>query len=431
MKFVGRGFPGQSKWWVWLATAGAVACGPSGLAKTALEGDLEKLSSEIAAARKSKELPETEVRDLAHAVATRELLSSRGDAGVARVRELRPCINRLVAEFEERSEGKDAGAAAAQLALLEAGRADADDLMDSYASATEPDWRAVAARAAIGPQHGDYRRKAFLDGDLRVRRAALHAALAQPVSADLEAAFEAARLDPDPLVRSLAVRLMGAIGGRTAVGLLRDVWGRAEPETRQAIVDAWANSSSYDVGGSEQLLWAMETQKGLPAIVAAARLAASSSPQRSAAVSVLVRAMDQGPVDEQRLAILLAPTAPELLPTIQKLSQSEDLQAAVMASAALGRHASEREVARKRLQKLAHQRQVRISRQARAALVTLGDQSIAGDLTKELESEGWERRRQAAVDLLRLGEYQKMVSVLADPVASVRTRVACEILTRS
>jgi HEAT repeat protein len=339
-------------------------------------------------------------------------------------------VGELVSEFEERAEGNDAGAAAAQLALLEAGRADAEDLLETHRAAVEPDWRAVAARAAIGTEHGEFRRQALLDGDLRVRRAAMHAALAGPVSGDLEAAFEAARLDPDPLVRSLAVRVLGAIGGRNAVSALRDVWGRAEPATRQAIVDAWAHPSSFAVGGGDQMLWVMETQDGLPAIVAAARLATASPEQRGAALGVLRRAMDQGPVDEQRLAILLAPSDKDLLPTIKKLSVSSDLQAAVMASAAWGRYPAERANAQKRLLELARQPIVSVSRQARAALVSLGDQSIVTALAKELQSDGWERRRQAAVDLLRLGATEKMVGVLADPVASVRTRVACEILTR-
>src|SRR5690606_37197966 len=133
---------------------------------------------------------------------------------------------------------------------------------------------------AVGKERNEERRRAFLDGDLRVRRAALHAALEEPVDTDLQPALEAARLDPDPLVRSLGVRLVGSIGGRPAVRALRDLWARAEDETRQAIVDAWAAPRSVTRGGQEQLLWAMESKKGLPSIVAAVRLSSKNGPHR-------------------------------------------------------------------------------------------------------------------------------------------------------
>ncbi len=288
----------------------------------------------------------------------------------------------------------------------------------------------MAARAAVGLELGEYRRAAFLDGDLRVRRAALHAALQQPADVDLAPALEAARLDPDPLVRSLGVRLVGSIGGASAVKGLRDIWQRAEPETRQGIIDAWALPSSYTRGGQEQILWAMETQKGLPAVVAAARLAESDGTHRAAALAVLARVIEHGPVDEQRLAILLAPRqAQELVAPMKAVAQSEDAHAAVLAAAGLGRMTAERPFALQRLRELAKHERVLISRQARAALVVMGDEQMAPLLEKELSSKSYERRRQAALDLLRLGRHASAASALGDDVASVRTQTACAILT--
>lgn len=192
-------------------------CGPSPLGRTALQEDLPTLRKAIEQAQRKNELDRKRVRELAYSVATRELVSSSGDAAVARIRELRSCVPQLVSELRDRADADDAGAAAASLALLEAGRGDAEDLFDAHAAASDPDWRSVGARAAIGEARGEYRRAAFLHGDLRVRRAALHAGLAAPEERDLDAALEAARLDPDPLVRSLGVRLAGAIGTRRAV----------------------------------------------------------------------------------------------------------------------------------------------------------------------------------------------------------------------
>lgn len=414
----------------WLLCAVVLSgCGPSSLGRTALQEDLPTLRGAIEQAQKKNELDRERVRELAHSVATREITSSTGDAAVARIRELRACVPQLVSELRDRAEADDAGAAAATLALLDAGRGDAEDLFDAHESATDPDWRAVAARAAIGEKRGAYRRAAFLHGDLRVRRAALHAALAMPDERDLDGALEAARLDPDPLVRSLGVRLAGAIGTRRAVAALRDSWPRADVETRQVVVDAWDTPASRANGGSDQILWVMETQGDLPAIVAAVRLSSAQSAHRAAALASLKRAIDHGAVDEQRLAVLLAPADPDLEASIAKLSQSEDAQAAVLAAAALARVPALREQATKRLGELARHAQVRVARQARAALVVLGEQSIVPDLRRELESSSPERRTQAATDLLRLGRHSDVAPVLADPAASVRTRLACAVLS--
>lgn len=416
----------MTRWWL-LVALGLTSCGPSTLSQTALKGDLDDLRRAIDEARTQGELSD-EAPELAHAVARRELMSSRGDAAVARVRELRTCARALRSELKERAEGSDAGAAAAALALLEVGLGEADDWYDTYRESPEPDFRAVAARAAVGSERGGYRRQSFVHGDLRVRRAALHAALAQPRAEDRDEALQAARLDPDPLVRSLAVRLIGDIGGEDSVSALRDLWARAETETRQVIVDAWASPPSRSNGGEELLVWAMETGKGLPAIVAAARLAGGDDPRRAAAVGTLRRAIQHGPVDEQRLAILLAPRTTELESAIVEVSGSEDAHAAVLAAAALGRHASTADKAKERLRELAKHQSPLIARQARAALVVMGDHSIAPLLKQELKSSASERRRQAALDLLRLGLLSEAAVVLADPVASVRTQVACAII---
>jgi HEAT repeat protein len=417
------------KRWLSLALLAVSGCGVSTLSNVALHEDLPSLRREIELARAKGELGPREVRELALAVATRELLSSKGDAGVARVREVRSCLGELESVLEERAEGTDAGAAAATLALLEAGRADAEELFERHREASDPNWRAVGARSAIGAEHGEFRRASFLHGDLRVRRAALQASLASHQEADRDAALEAARLDPDPLVRSLGVRVAGAIGGRSAVGGLRDLWLRAEEQTRQGMIDAWASPGCLTRGGTEQILWVMETQGGLPAIVAAARLGQSQGPHRAPALATLGRAITHGPVDEQRLALLLAPSDPDLDKAKLALVDSDDPNAAVMAAAVLAPVAAHREVALKTLRKLAQHRRVLISRQARAALVVMGEQSLAPALKRELDSQSAERRRQAAVDLLRLGRSADVATALGDAAATVRTRVACAILS--
>jgi hypothetical protein len=404
------------------------ACAPSHLSQVALDGDLPELREAIESARDDGKLDRKAVRELAQAVAVREITAASGDEGVARVRDLRACAAVLDRALSDRADQEDAVAAAATLALLDAGEADPDDTFEDYIDSPDPNWRAVGARSAVGEDRTQERQHAFVDGDLRVRRGAFHAALQAPVRADLAGALEAARLDPDPLVRSLGVRLAGKIGGSSAVRRLRDLWVRAESETRQVIVDAWADPNSLEVGGREQLLWAMETEKGLPSIVAAVRLSAKGSPHRLQALGRLASAMDVGPVDEQRLAALMAPQELDLVEPLRKLAKSEDPHAAVLAAAALARNPKTAEQARTRLRELATHRRVLISRQARAALVVMGDQSLTPKLVAELESGSPERRRQAAVDLVRVGAFAQAAPILADPVARVRTQLACTVL---
>src|SRR5690606_12438297 len=137
---------GMTRWWL-LVALGLTSCGPSTLSQTALKGDLDDLRRAIDEAGTKGELAD-EAPELARAVARRELMSSRGDAAVARVRELRTCARALRSDLKERTEGSDAGAAAAALALLEVGLGEADDWYDTYRESPEPDFRAVAARAA-------------------------------------------------------------------------------------------------------------------------------------------------------------------------------------------------------------------------------------------------------------------------------------------
>ncbi|HEX2733571.1 MAG TPA: HEAT repeat domain-containing protein [Polyangiaceae bacterium] len=411
---------------LWLLSA----CGPSELNRTALQGDLPTLQHELQQARTAGKLGESETRSLALAVARRELMSSKGDEGVERVRELRPCLNALASDFDERASRGDAVAAAATLALLEAGRADRDALFDQYASSADPMWRAVAARAAVGAERKEQRTRYYLDGDLRVRRSAFYAALEAPDETELAALLEAGRLDPDPLVRSVAIRALGAIGSVRAVTSLRDLWATADDASRQGIVDAWATTPALEHGGRAELGWVLDTQQGMPRVIAAARLVALAGPEKTQALGVLERTLQAGPSDEQRLALLIAPKDARLSALVEGLAQANDEDVAVLAAAALARDPAKRSQARQSLLGFAQSKRLWVARQARAALVVLGEQSLAAALKTELSSTRPEQRRQAAIDLLRLGRYADAATALADSAAAVRTQIACELLTR-
>jgi hypothetical protein len=163
-------------------------------------------------------------------------------------------------------------------------------------------------------------------------------------------------------------------------------------------------------------------------VVAAVRLASTTGSDAAQAVGALERILAVGAVDEQRLAALMAPAHPRLLPGLQKLAASTDENAAVLAAAALARDPAQRPKARQRLLELSKHERLWVARQARAALVVIGEQSLAAALAVELRSKRAEQRKQAAIDLLRLGRYADAATALGDEAAPVRTQVACQLL---
>jgi hypothetical protein len=390
---------------------------------------LPTLKRQIAESQKRRLLDRDAVEELATAVARREVRSARGDDSARRVLSLGNCASPLRVVLEHRAEEPDAIGAAAMLVLLEADLVDASPLVERFAEASDA-WRAVAARAAAAPEHAAVRRRWFLDPDERVRRAALRAANEAADPADLNGLLDAARRDPDPMSRTLAIRASGTIGGERAVLALRDRWARADSAIRIAIIDAWAQRRAFDAGGERQLTWVIESESGPEAVAAAATLLRSRSDAREVALAVLVRSIAAGTQLERRAAIHLAPIEE---PSISKRIEAaaEDVDAAVRV-AALGRlalldDARRRDKAVLRLRKLA-KGEGAIALEARAALATAGDVSVTDMLQKQLASRSSEERRRAAIALLELGDYARAATALGDDDPGVRASVACSVL---
>jgi HEAT repeat protein len=405
-----------------------VSCGGGPVRDAALADDLPAFKRALADAGKRGELDEGSVKEIAHAVIARELSSSQGDAAVARVRDVRTCVGQVESLLDERSERRDPGAGAALLALLESGRVDGDDFVSLYEHDAEAAFRAVAARAAVGAEHGLVRRRLLIDADLAVRRGALHAALSEPDQHDLEALAEAARLDPDPLARSIAVQALGANGGQRAVELLADLWDVSDLATRQGIVEAWAKPKSFEAGGETRLLSTMETRGSFVAVIAAHGLLVSQSKHTEQAAHVLVRSAAVGPTEERRLALGWIPIAGEGEQALLDAQKSDDPAVSVVAATRLLSAAKHAKAAEEVLRRLAKNDSAPVRRQAQSTLAKKGDRSVLAALEQSQTAADPEERRHAALGLLSLGEYGKAAAALGDDVARVRTQVACATL---
>jgi HEAT repeat protein len=273
------------------------------------------------------------------------------------------------------------------------------------------------------------RRKYYVDPDERVRRAALEAANEAPATLDFDALFEAARLDPDPMVRSLAVRGLGVLGGERASRGLRDLWERAEEDLRLAILGAYATKATFSAGGREALLREAESGRGLLAVAAAGELLRVDASYRETAVALLVRALDDGDTDEQRLAILLAPLDhASVVPALRKIGDA-DPSVRVSALERLAGVPAEHARALAELRKLVKGSSA--SEEANQALARSGDASVAPKFRTDLASKDELRREAAGRALLALGDWANAATLLGDGSADVRVATACTILSKN
>ena len=400
----------------------------SSVNRAALYGDLPTLKQEIAERQAQGGLRRGRVEQLAWAVAGREVRSTTGDLGVRRVAQMRPCAGHLGRVLRDRAERLDDAGAEAALVLLETNQLQPAPLVDRYHDASSGAWRAVAARAAVAPEHHRLRRRLIEDPDERVRRNALYAAVESPSPDDLDILLEAGRLDPDPQSRRLALRAVGGLGGERAVLALVDRWARADETERLAIVDAWASPAAYRAGGRDRLVWVVETTHGMPAVTAAAALAQGDGQARSLGVVRLTRALEHGTTEERRLAIQQAPVDdPDARRAIEAAAADENRQVRVMALARLLEVAPTETKYRDALRTLAKGDDP-LAFQARAALAAAQDDSIKETLLAELSAPRSFRRLLAAEGLVALGDYAGAATALGDDDPRVRASVACTVL---
>lgn len=421
----------RTRWLLVVLGLAAGGCGSSGVVQTALHGDLQSLQREVRAEQKSGELDRDTVVELAQAIAGREVRAAKGRAAIQRIRSVRPCASSLLAVLEDRAERADDVAAEATLVLFELGKLSAPRLVERHRDASSGAWRAVAARAAVAPKYSLLRRQWMADADERVRRGALSAAIDAAHPGDTEALLEAARLDPDSLSRSLALRAVGAVGGRRAALALDDLWARADETTRVAIVDAWAMPAAYRTGGRERLVRIVETARGIPPLAAAEALARQDGSEARIGVAALLRAISDGTPTERELAIRVAPLDDaDVVAAVKKSAKERDRSVRVIALARLIDLDAERAAAVKGLHELAR-KDDDAAIQARAALAAANDSSVVPSLAKQLSSRRSFERTAAGVGLMRLGEWPRVATALADDDPLVRTTVACSVLSHA
>ena len=144
------------------------------MVRAAEDGDNKTLRAEIETRHKLGSLTNAEASTLAHAVADREIKTTRGDDAAKRVREMRGCARELDDTLADRMKTHDEAGAEAAMARLDLGRLDASDVR-TYAADKIDGWRAVGVRGLTREEDHAARVRAMTDPSPRVRRAAMHA----------------------------------------------------------------------------------------------------------------------------------------------------------------------------------------------------------------------------------------------------------------
>jgi hypothetical protein len=411
--------------------AGPLACASSPAMRAARRGDRAGLKMALDRREKAASLSNREAASLALVVASREVRSATGADAVERVHDAWSCAHELDDALAERMGTHDNAGAESALARVDGRGLDGVSLR-RYLSDPEPRWRAVGARALVRREDHDARTLALLDPDPHVRRQAARAARDAADADDLASLADAARVDPEPLVRTEAVRAIATLSPlprEEAANALRDLWTAADEGLREDIALAWASPAVWGAGGREALGVVVASDHGPGAVEAAAAVMRHRDADvqvAAAALAQLVRAIEQGALRTREEAIARAPLErPEVLRAVKAAAEDAAAEVRVAAMARLVEKKAVETV--EKLEGLA-QPGSPVARRARFALASAGDRRVEAWVEEDLTSQQPFERLSAATALASLGAAARAASLLADSDPAVRVRAACTLL---
>jgi HEAT repeat protein len=417
-----------------LAVLFATACAASPAERAIDRGNLTALRDVIGASERAGRLSNGDAAQLAKATADRELRTAFGAGAVDRVRDARPCARELDGALSERMRTHDAAGAQAALARIDGGGLSMSDAR-AFAKDPDPDWQAVGARSLGRREDHDARMRALVAPQPQVRREAARAARDAKDPDDMEALLEAARLDPEPIVRTTAVRAIAALPATPNTGhvvdALRDLWQSGDDGLREDIALAWAGPVLWSGGGRDALRTVIAAEHGPAAIEGAAavlrhRAADVEIAQDQEAVGHLARAIESGSPASRLQALAQAPLdREELLAVVRKTTEDGDLHVRVAALARLAEKGDARAV--ESLEALAAPGSP-VGERARFALAVSRDRRVQAWIEQDLGADRVEQRLAAATTLAVMGVAARGAPLLADADAGVRVRAACTMM---
>lgn len=406
-------------------TAGAVALSTLLLACGGAPLPLEPpsaLRAAIASRASTGELRVSDVQRAAFEIAEREVQKAKT---LTEMKRFWPCAKSLKPVLTDLAERQDEAGAAAAMTLWELGLERRD--LSRHADHPISGWRAIAARG-LSRDAGVERRSLLVDPDQDVRLAALRASIDAHDADDVPILLDAARRDPLPLGRTLAVRALGNIADDSIPASLAELWQTADAPLRQAIAEAWGSASHAHREGSIVAERILSSGGGGPAIAGAAALIRSRVTP-AWATALLRSSVAQGSTAERTFALAMIDLGdPDNLAAVLKAAADSDAAISSVALIRLLDADSEklRLDARDRLLARAHKPK---AQRVRAALAASRVDAVLPHVMKAAADYEPAVREAAAADLLALGKMLSASVLLADRDAHVRTSVACRILS--
>jgi hypothetical protein len=261
----------------------------------------------------------------------------------------------------------------------------------------------------------------------------------------LDALAEAARLDPEPMVRTEAVRALAALpptpDGRMA-NALRDLWAQGDEPLKEEIAVAWASTQVWSSGGQEALRILIASGHGAGVVEAASavlRRRDAGKEMSGSAVAQIVRAMEGGARSTRLQALAEAPfDRSEVVSAVRRVAEDQDPELRI---AALGRLARAGDVqavtellalarppAASSVESPPGRDATLLAERARLALASAGDRRVQAWLETDIAGASPGARLAAATGLVELGVSARGAPLLADVDPGVRMRAACILI---
>ena len=426
-------------------------CASSPMMRAARNGDHAALSSAILAADAKGKLTLDEAASLAKAVVVRELTTAKTDAEArARIKDIRSCAFAVDDVLAERMKTEDAVGGEAALVRVETGALSEASARGHIAS-TDDRWRAVGMWGMTRDRDDATRQTGLTDGSLVVRKAALHALVEHDDPRDIDALLGAARSDPDPILRGMAIRALRRMhGAPDDLSLrLRDLFTSGDELAREDIAALFASAALDRKGGHEALAHLLLTTSGNEAVMLAGVILGADvddAALRATAVTLLASALREGGHRARIHALVVVPLGKKTMPGTLARTLLDAVKAAVddadldVREAALGRLVDPRAgletkdwtAAVRDLENMAaptpdDASPTRSSR-ARLLLAEAGDLRMQAWLEADARSKDADAKISAAHALAAIGRASRAASLLADEDPSVRSQAACVIL---
>ena len=406
----------------------AQACAQKPWVTEARTGNLANLQRYVEVAGKRHRFNRRAVKQLAEAVADREIATADDTEAYERILKLKACASDLYWPLHRRSQSQDEIAAAANLLLLDTGWHDSNERLRSFAKSTDGAWRAVSARAAEQPAMRTRVYQALVDPDARVRRAALMTIQANPLADDGKALLDVVRFDPDESLRASAMVALGETGDQQSVLLARELWDAMVEPVRLAYLQA-LDASPIRARLGSQILWRiMDHEDSMASVVAASLLFRGTKPVSELARGRLLHALRAGTSSEQLLALAtLGSGGAENMPEIRKLAL-DGAQYVRVAALQLWLD-SGRDVldARRRLETISASRDSD-ALEAAQVLSLRGQADSIARMEARLTAPHADERIAVSRLLIRLERWDAVAKALVDDHPSVRLGTACQML---